>query len=174
MTTLCFTTFPVAPSLFAGSPSPASETYTFKIHGDVTYRCYGGYDSVKAVDSRTKVPCDNKTKKKALFDERVVVVIKVEPNPEDSKDLAGDTGKTVQFEGRKFTGGFSLFKQVDSPSPAPYRLRLVACDDEPTSRQTAVYADAKQVKDFNKLTINYISIGQPEEIQYIFSVEPVK
>lgn len=159
---------------WAGDVSQGKETYFFKVRGTVTYRCYGGYGTQKVFDSRTKAPCDNKTKSKVLFDERVKIEIKVEPNPADSKDLGGDLQKSVQFEGRKFTAAVSLFKLVDVQSTTPYRLRVVAIDDEPGRRQTAIYTDVDQVKNLNALTVQYSSTGQPEEINYQLLIEPVK
>ena len=158
----------------AGDGSQGKEIYFFKVRGTVTYRCYGGYGTQKFFDSRTKAPCDNKTKSKILFDERVKIEIKVEPNPANSKDLGGDLQRNVQFEGRKFTAAVSLFKLVDVQSLTPYRLRVVAIDDEPGRRQTAIYADVDQVKNLNALTVQYSSAGQPEEIEYQLLIEPVK
>lgn len=160
-------------SVSAGDLTPKSETYSFKVSGKVSYRCYGGYGPKKGVDSRTKVPCDNETKKETLFNQIVVVQIKTEPNPDDSKDLYGSWDKSVEFEGRKFTAFLSLSKTVDVESKTPYRLSVDARDDEPMHRQTTTFSEATRVKDLNALTVNYNSSDQPEEIEYAFSVEAV-
>src|SRR5207302_6208419 len=100
---LAATTMILAGAVCADDAQPNGETHAFKVRGIVSYRCYGGYGPVKGVDSRTKVVCDNETKKKSLVDEVVKVSIKSEPNPDDSKDLYGSWNKDFQFEGRKFT-----------------------------------------------------------------------
>jgi hypothetical protein len=153
---------------------PKGETYAFKVLGTVSYRCYGGYGPVKAVDSRTKVVCDNETKKQTLVSEAVKVTIKAEPNPDDSNDMYGDWSKDFQFAGRKFTALLSLSKAVDAPSRTPYRLTVDAYDDEPSHRRTSTSADAAQVKELNALSVRYSSMGQPEEIEYNLSVTPVQ
>jgi hypothetical protein len=158
----------------AGEIPQKSETYSFKVRGDVSYRCYGGYGAQKDVDSRTKVACDNSTKKETLVNEVVTVQIKAEPNPDDSKDMDGDWVKDVQFEGRKFTAFLSLFKAVDVPSKNPYQLTVDAHDDEPSHRTTSTFAVARQVKDLNALTVRYSSKEQPEEIEFTLQIEPVQ
>ena len=158
----------------AAAPPPpgAVETHSFKVTATVSYRCYGGYGPKKAVDSRTKVTCDNKTETKNLFDKVMSIKIADEPDPEDSKDLEGSWEQTIEFKGRRFMAAVSLFKFVSSSKTPYYTLRLVARDDEPGSRQTAVFAQAGEVRAFNKLMIQYGSAGQPEEIDYQFSIEP--
>jgi hypothetical protein len=171
---LCLAIVALFKPIVAGELPPGGETHAFKIHGYVTYRCYAGYGPVKQVDSRTQVPCDNQTRKKVLIDERIVVRIREEPNPEDSRDLSGGMQRDVRWEGRTFTASLTLFKSVDAPAATPYRLCITACDDEPVHRHTAVIADARQVGDFNRLTVTCTSVGQPEEIEFNVSVEPVK
>jgi len=164
----------LAGAVCADDAQPKGETHAFKVRGIVSYRCYGGYGPVKGVDSRTKVVCDNETKKKTLVDEVVKVLIKSEPNPDDSKDLYGSWNKDFQFEGRKFTAFLALSKEIDKPSKTPYRLAVDAYDDEPSPRRTSTSADAAQVKELNALTVQYSSMGQPVEIEYTLSVTPVQ
>jgi hypothetical protein len=158
----------------AGEPAQKSETHSFKVRGNISYRCYSGSGAQKNTDSRTKAPCDSQTRKQTLVDEVIQIEIKAEPNPDDSKDLYGEWKKDIDFEGRKFSAFLSLAKSVDTPSKTPYRLMVDANDDEPGHRRTTTSADARQVKDFNILTLRYASKEQPEEIEYDLLIEAVQ
>ena len=171
---LCLALLPFPTLIPAAEVSKTAETHAFSIYGIVSYRCYAGTATEKNVDSRTKVPCDSKTTKAVLFNERINLKIDVEPNPENSKDLVGSWQKSVAFSGRNFIVAVSLFKDVVAKSSEVYRLRVVAYDDELTNRQTAVFANAKSIKNLNALMLNYTSQGQPEEIDFNLTVEPAK
>lgn len=147
----------------------ASETHQFHILGKVKYRCYAGYDGKKQTDELTKKPCDNKTYEGTVIDKVVTIVIKDDPDPEDSKELAGDWNGKFDFKGRQFEIAITLFK---TPDPAMYRLRLVADDNEPTSRQTAVFSEMKNMKEMNPLSIEDSSVGKKEEINFWVEVKP--
>lgn len=150
-----------------------AETYIFHVRSNISYRCYEGDGQVKAVDSRTHAVCDNKTINKTLIDENVSIKITDEPTPDDSKNLAGDWIREVNFKGRKFTVALTLFKTVPADGGYPYRLRAVAEDDEPTTRHNAVFIDSDAVARFSPLYLDYVSSGQPEEITLSTFVAPV-
>lgn len=148
------------------------ETHVFQIKGEVQYRCYTGPGKPKARDSRTDTVCDNKTQKKVLFDEKVSLKIQDEPDPEMSKDLEGAWDRVIPYKGRNFEIALSLFKTHAGPKPI-YRLRMVAVDDEPTTRKTAVYEEGETVKSLAPLTMDYVSVGQPEEITFTVTLKPL-
>jgi len=148
---------------------PLAEKHQFHMLGQVKYRCYAGYSGKKVFDSRTKKVCDNKTYENTVVDKVVAIDIKDEPDPEDSKELAGDWQGNFDFKGRKFIIATSLFKDATT---SKYRVRLVAEDDEPTPRKTAVFTEVKNLKDMNPLTIEYSSAGTKEEISFWVEVKP--
>jgi hypothetical protein len=152
----------------------APETHSFKVHAEVQYRCYGGTGAQKASDTRTHVVCDDQTERKVLVDEVIRIQIRNEPNPDDAKDLEGSWGRTFEYKGRKLQIAVDLFKTVPAKGPRPYELRLVADDDEPGTRMSSTLAQAEKTSAFNKLTIDYSSRGQPEEITYRVSIEPAQ
>lgn len=149
----------------------APETHKLRIHGQVSYRCYAGYDGKKVLDERSGEACDNKAINKVLFDKVVTITIVDEPDPEDSRELAGSWSEDVVFKGRKFTAAVSLFK---AKGAAPYSLAAVAADDEPQPRQTRVTAHMRTVSALNPLTVSYSSMGKKEEITFDLKVEAAK
>lgn len=169
-----FLTLFFAQTAFCGQATNAvssSEIHKLHVIGRVKYRCYAGYSGKKSFDEITKKPCDNKTYEKTVVDKIVAIEIKDEPDPENSKDLAGSWDESFSFKDRKFEIAISLFK----PEVSSYRLRLVANDNQPVSRNTAVYADVKNITDINPLIIDYNSVGKKEEIQFWVEVKsPVK
>lgn len=146
-----------------------SESHQFYILGKVKYRCYAGYNGKKVSDNLTKRPCDNKVYESVLIDKVVSIDIKDEPDPENSKEMAGSWGEKFDFKGRKFEIVLSLFKE---PSPSLYRLRLVAEDNEAISRKTAVFSEMKSPKEMNPLSIDYRSAGRKEEISFWVEIKP--
>lgn len=150
----------------------AFETHLFQVKGEIQYRCYSGPGKPKARDSRTNSVCDNKTQKKVLFDEKVALKIQDEPDPENSKDLEGSWDKVTPYKGRDFEVALSLFKSHAGPKPV-YRLRMVTIDDEPTTRKTVVFEEGEVVKYLAPLTMDYISVGQPEEITFSVTIKPL-
>lgn len=162
-------------SLFAGLMGHAamavtpSEIHQFHILGKVKYRCYAGYDGKKVVDEVTKQPCDNKDYNSVLIDKIVSIEINDGPDPEDSKELSGGWGEKFDFKGRKFDIAMTLFKES---TPPRYRIRLVAEDNEATSRKSAVFTEMKSLKDMNPLSIDYSSAGKKEEIGFWVEVKP--
>jgi hypothetical protein len=156
----------------AQAPASPPETHSFQIKGEVHYRCFGGYPP-KSRDSRTQVACDNKDHHKVLFNERVNVQIKQKPSPDNDPSLTGGLTRTATYQGRKFTLYIGLFKDLVPGQAAVYRLRTVAQDDEPrTTRQSEWMSRANAVKSFNPLTVQYQSVGQPEEIVFSVSIAP--
>lgn len=149
-----------------------SETHLFQVKGEVQYRCYPGTEKPKARDSRTHAVCDNKTQKKVLFDEKISLKIQDEPDPENSKDLEGAWDKSLPFKGRNFEIAVSLFKSFSGAKPV-YRLRFVALDDEPVTRKSAVFEEGEVVKALAPLTMDYVSVGQPEEITFTATIKPL-
>lgn len=161
-----------ASAVCAQKPASPPETQSFQIKGEVHYRCFGG-NPPKSRDSRTQVACDNKDHHKVLFNERVSVQIKQEPTPDNNPSLAGGLTRTATYQGRTFTMGMSLFKDLEPGQPAVYRLRTVAQDDEPRNpRQSEWMSRASAVKSLNPLTVKYLSVGQPEEIVFSVSIAP--
>ena len=161
-----------ASAVCAQKPASVPETHSFQIKGEVHYRCFGG-NPPKSRDSRTQVACDNKDQHKVLFNERVNVQIKQEPSPDNDPTLTGGLTRTATYQGRTFTMGMSLFKDLEAGQPAVYRLRTVAQDDEPRNpRQSEWISRASAVKSLNPLTVQYLSVGQPEEIVFSVSIAP--
>ena len=161
-----------ASAVCSQTPASPPETHSFQIKGEVHYRCFGG-NPPKSRDSRTQVACDNKDHHKVLFNERVNVQIKQEPSPDNDPTLTGGLTRTATYQGRKFTLGMSLFKDLEPGQPAVYRLRTVAQDDEPRNpRQSEWMSRASAVKSLNPLTVQYLSVGQPEEIVFSVSIAP--
>lgn len=153
---------------YAIGVTPA-EKHSFHVVGNISYRCYTGYDGVKLTDEITKNPCDNNTYKRTVIDKVISIAITDEPDPEDSKNLEGSWIEEFEYQGRKFIIAISLFKI----SPANmYRVRLVAEDNEPTPRQTAIYSEMKNVKKMNPLTVDYSSSGKKEEINFFVTISP--
>lgn len=162
----------LAASASHAQQSPAPETHAFVVRAEVQYRCFGGYPP-KQRDSRTRVLCDNKTYHQVLVNERVDLRIQQEPSPDPSPSLAGSITRKRELRGRNFTLAMSLFKDVAPGKPARYRLHAEADDDEPGQRrQSRVALQAASVKAFSPLQIGYDSVGQPEEIQYLVTIEP--
>jgi hypothetical protein len=153
---------------YAMATTPA-EKHSFHVVGSVSYRCYTGYKGVTLTDDMTKNPCDNKTYKSTVIDKVISITIKDEPDPENSKDLEGSWIENFEYQGRKFEIAISLFKM--SPTNI-YRVRLVAVDNEPTPRQTAIYSEMKNVKKMNPLAVDYSSIGKKEEINFLVTISP--
>ncbi len=153
----------------AGAETKKSETHSFKIFGTVKYRCYAGYSGKKLVDNVSKDPCDNKTSESVLVDKTVPIEMKVEPNPADSDELTGSWLERFEYKGRKFEIAVTLFKESTSPF---YRLRLVAEDNEKTSRKSAVFIEMKSIKEMNPLSLSYDSAGKKEEVNFLVRVEP--
>ena len=169
LATIAFLTASVS---HAQHPVAAPETHAFQLKAEVHYRCFGGYPP-KLKDSRTQVPCDNKTYSQVLFDERISLRIQQEPSPDNSPTLAGAISRTREFRGRHFSVTMSLFKDMNPGQPVVYRLYAEADDDEPAKRrETTLGLRATAVKHFNPLQISYDSRGQPEEIQYRVTIEP--
>ena len=161
-----------ASAVCAQKPASPPETHSFQIKGEVHYRCFGG-NPPKSRDTRTQVACDNKDQHKVLFNERVSVQIKQEPTPDNDPTLTGGLTRTATYQGRTFTMGMSLFKDLEPGKPAVYRLRTVAQDDEPRNpRQSEWMSRASAVKSLNPLTVQYLSVGQPEEIVFSVSIAP--
>lgn len=168
---LCLAALLVASASHA-QQSAASETHAFAVRAEVQYRCFGGYPP-KQRDSRTQVLCDNKTYHQVLVNERVDLRIQQEPSPDPLPSLAGSISRTREFRGRNFALSMSLFKDIEPGKPARYRLHAEADDDEPgRHRQSRVALQAASVKAFSPLQIGYDSVGQPEEIQYLVTIEP--
>jgi hypothetical protein len=165
-----FTSFSCVSQDACSAPA-APETHKLRVHGQVSYRCYAGYDGKKVLDERSGEACDNKTTNKVLFDKVVTIRIVDEPDPENARDLAGSWSEEVAFKGRKFTAAFSLFK---TKGAAPYSLSAVATDDEPQPRQTRVTAHMRTVSALNPLTLSYSSMGKKEEITFDLKVEAAK
>jgi hypothetical protein len=159
--------------LAAGSCHAAAppETHKLRVHGHVSYRCYAGYDGKKVLDDRSGEVCDNQTSNKVLIDKVITITIVDEPDPENSRDLAGSWSEDVAYKGRTFTATFSLFKVRGA---VPYSLSAVATDDEPQSRQTRVTAHMRTVSALNPLTVSYSSMGKKEEITFDLKVEAAK
>jgi hypothetical protein len=143
--------------------------HAFYVVGHVTYRCYGGNDGKKRVDERTKEPCNGKTDQREVISRVTPIEIVDEPDPEDAKGLAGSWLEDFTFHGRKFTAAISLFREL---SPPNYRLRIVARDDEPGPRETAVFAEAATVSALNRISVQSSSVGKKEEIYFVLSVQP--
>lgn len=158
-------------NVWAKSPSAARplETHEFHISAKVQYRCYAGYDGKKVTDERTKEICDNKTYNSTIVDKIIAIKIVDEPDPTDSTVLEGGWSEEFKFKGRKFVVAVSLFK--DS-SAKPYRIRVVAKDDEPSTRETAVFSELRTVPEMNSLSIEYSSKGKKEEITYWTEIQP--
>ncbi len=146
-----------------------AEVHEFHVRGVVSYRCYVGYDGKRVFDEKTKEPCDNKDYKKVIVDKVVSLRIEDEPDPENSKELAGGWDEKIEFRKRKFTIAIGLFKNSGS---RPYRIRVVAVDDEPVSRQTAVFSEIKSISEMNPVELEYSSVGKKEEIMFSARVEP--
>lgn len=146
-----------------------AEKHQFHILGRVKYRCYAGYSGKKVVDARTKKGCDNKSYDSVVVDRVIAIDIKDDADPEDSKDLAGDWTGKFEFKGREFVIVMTLFKDA---ATSHYRVRLVAEDDEPTSRKTAIFSEIKNFKEMNPLSIEYTSAGTKEEISFWVEVKP--
>jgi hypothetical protein len=147
----------------------AEESHDFHVSGVVTYRCHAGYDGKKMVDERTKQPCNNETYTSRVIDKTVSIIITDEPDPENSNDLEGSWSETFEFKGRKFVVAISLFK---NSSNKPYRIRIVANDDQPSPRNTAMFAEMKTIGDMNSIFVDYFSVGKNEEIRFWVSVHP--
>jgi hypothetical protein len=147
----------------------ATETHALRVRGSVKYRCYAGYDGKKIVDERTGKPCDNKEYQSQIVDKAVTLQIKDEPDPKDSRDLAGAWSEDFDFKGRKFSIAITLFKDASSKT---YQMRMVARDDEPTPRQTAVFSRMKSVNAMNTISVECSSAGKKEEISFEVTVEP--
>jgi hypothetical protein len=152
-------------SVVAGATTPP-QTHQFHVLGKLKYRCYPGPEGKKMVDDFTKKPCNNKETEKTVIDKVISIVITDEPDPSDSKELAGTWDESFEFAGRKFVIALTLFKDV---APNPYRLRLVAHDNEPVARETAIFSEFETLTGMNPISIDYTSIGKKEEIN--FSVE---
>ena len=158
----------VSPAMAAAPP----ETHVFHVRVDVGYRCYGGYDPAKKVyDSRTHVPCDNERVDRTLVDRDVAIRIANEPTPDGSPTLVGDAIEQVDYKGRKFTVGLTLWKEFPGSGRPAYRLRLVGRDDEPGTRQTSYTAHGDASGRFTSVEIDCNSVGQPEEIVMKVRVE---
>lgn len=158
-------------NVWAKSPSTPtpSETHEFHISAKASYRCYAGYDGKKVTDERTKEICDNKTYNSTIVDKVIAIKIVDESDPEDSKDLAGSWSEEFKVKGRKFVIAVSLFKEN---SQNPYRIRILAKDDEPSARETVVFSELKTVPEMNSLSIEYTSMGKKEEITYWTDIQP--
>ncbi len=143
--------------------APEIELHQLRVTGFASYRCYAGYDGKRVTDERTKEICDNKTTKATLVDEVRSIEIKDEPDPDNAHSLGGGWLQTYDFKGRKFTIAISLFKEF---GPDQYRLRIVAHDDEPQSRSTAVFVEASSLAELKPISIDYRSAGKKEEISF--------
>lgn len=147
---------------------PAAETHHLRVTAWVSYRCFGGIDGKRRTDERTKAACDNQTTKATLMDEVKAIDLKDEPDPEDSPSLAGSWLQTFKFKGRTFTVAVSLFKDF---LPTRYRLRIVAQDDEPQPRSTAVFVETPTMPELNPVSVDYGSVGKKEEIRLWVTVQ---
>lgn len=145
-----------------------SEKFNFHVLGNVKYRCYAGYDGKKKFDDVTNQECDNKTYQSKVIDKVVTIDLIDEPDPEDSKEISGSWLEEIEYLGRKYTIAISLFKE--SPSSG-YRLRLVADDNEKTSRKNAVFVEFKKMNEMNPISIDYSSAGKKEEISFWVTVK---
>jgi len=151
---------------------PAPEVHSFRIHAQVNYRCYGGYEGKTVKDSHTGFVCDNKTYQKTLLDKTVKIEIKFEPNPGDEQLLVGDWDENNEFMGRKFLASLSMFKDAAAGKAKPYRLRVLAKDDEPNARESTTFVDFAAPQQMSTVTVDYSSRGTPEEIEYQLTVAP--
>ena len=152
----------------AFAAAPEREVHRLRVSGTVSYRCYGGYDAKqRPTDERTGAPCDNQTTKATLIDEVKSIELKDEPDPENVHSLEGSWLQTFDFKGRKFTIALSLFKDF---GPEHYRLRVVARDDEPQARATAVFVETRRLAELNPVTVEFSSAGKKEEISFVVTV----
>jgi hypothetical protein len=153
--------------------TPAPEFHALRVKSVVKYRCYGGYGEKKVKDTRTGFLCDNRNYEKTLIDKTIRVKIQWEPNPADDRSLAGAWDEKIEFMGRQFTVAMTLFKDVEARRKAMYRLRLLAEDNEPLSRQAVTFTEFPSLRTMNPVTVEYTSRGGlPEEIRYEVTVEP--
>jgi len=145
------------------------ETHSFHVLGRATYRCYAGYSGKKAVDELTKQPCDNKTYESVVVDKVVSIEIKDEPDPDSSPQLEGSWLEKFAFKGRQFVIAISLFKE---PALPQYRVRVVADDNQPGPRSTAVFTEMKTLTEMNPLSVEINSVGKKEEIYFSANIKP--
>ncbi len=147
------------------------ETKKLRVFGEIHYRCYPKGGASDVVDERTGLACQNKSMSEVVVDKTVSFQLEVRSNPGGSLDADGVWSEQFEHMGRKYTLSVLISK---SPSPVNYSLRIVAVDDEPVSRHTAVYAKAKRFSELNPLQVELSSVGKKEEVKFIALVEPGK
>ena len=150
---------------FALASATISETYEFQVRGTIFHRCYAGFPGKPPVSAK----CDNKDYKKTVLDKIIAIKMVDEPDPENSKSLAGGVIEKFEFKGQKFVVAISLFKDSGSE---PYRVRMVADRDGLKSEGHAIFSDLKNPKDLNKLSIEYFSNGDRDTVKLWATIEP--
>jgi hypothetical protein len=160
----------VCQPILADAPAhPIIETHLFKVRVESNYECYSK-DGKQFLDSRNKEICNNRQYKKTLINKIIKIDIFEEPSP-NGPIYHGDFLKEEIFKGRKFTLSLEVFMDIVNKK-RNYSLRIVAFDDERTSRETAMAIHANQIKNLNPIFIDYYSKNGEPEISYYIFIQP--
>jgi hypothetical protein len=153
--------------------APVLSTEARQVHviAEVQYRCHPKSRTLEEVDERTGLPCENKSTTSVLVDKLVNLKLAVRPNPGNSMEADDSWSDQFDHMGRKYTVSVIVSK---STAPQNYNIRIAAFDDEPSPRQSAVFANVRRFSDLNPIQIEMSSAGKKEEIRFTVTVRPVK